>query len=550
MSTVPPRYLAATVAGVTSWVFLHRRTVRGDHALSFYLLSSALIYLSCRLYPDSWESPLRTTAAILSVYFSVLSAATVAHRISPWHPLAAYPGPFLARLGSLWLVYVSSTGKRHMVMDRLHQQYGTFVRIGPDAVSINSPSAIPLYNTLEKAESYRLPAHDAVASIFLKQDSRDGHRERKRVWGALFTPSSVSYLTPALERRTWQLMQCIERRQSAGDGFVDLAEAFYHWSYDLGGDMVFGACNEIELMRTGDVKGLVATGKFSTAMMDTFGQAPWLLDILWRIPATKDMHQLVRMTAKMAHNRVRAQDGSASRDLVSHLLEGRVPMSDLERDSMIAILAASENTTITLSLACYFLTAEPQYCKQLRHALDHAFPDPLGPLPASVLAAIPLLDGVLNEALRLGSLFFLPRITPPDGVHVDGRFIPGETVVALAAYTQQTSPDNFFPQPMHFRPERWQPEGLGPQTRTNRAALAAFSYGQHACMGKALAYQQMRYVLARLVLAHDMAFPPGFDVRRFREGIMGMGTPHLEEPLTVKLTPRPGVSLDDIGERV
>ena len=44
----------------------------------------------------------------------------------------------------------------------------------------------------------------------------------------------MAELTPALERRTWHLMRCIERRQSAGDGYVDLGEAFYHFAYDLG----------------------------------------------------------------------------------------------------------------------------------------------------------------------------------------------------------------------------------------------------------------------------------------------------------------------------
>lgn len=160
--------------------------------------------------------------------------------------------------------------------------------------------------------------------------------------------------------------------------------------------------------------------------------------------------------------------------------------------------AASENSTITLALSCYFLAAEPQYLSLLRNVLEQAFPDPLGPLSQSALAAIPLIDGILSEALRLGSHFFLPRITPADGVEVAGMHIPGDTLVALAAYSIQTSSENFYPDPLvrfrpslfrvvftltagsqNFRPERWLPDGLGPETRTNRTALSAFSYGTH-----------------------------------------------------------------------
>ncbi|KAL1949708.1 hypothetical protein VTO73DRAFT_8589 [Trametes versicolor] len=542
-------HAAAAVSGVAAWIYLHRRTVRGDHALSFYIACTGILYLLFRRWADLQDIALRTTASFASIHFLSLSVFTIAYRISPWHPLASFPGPFLARTSSIWLTYISFTGRRHIILDRLHAKHGQFVRIGPDAVSINSLAAVALYANLEKGESYRFPAHDNVASVFLKQDSKEGHRERRRIWGGLFTPSSISELIPKLEQRAWQLMRCIERRQAAGDGHIDLAEAIYHWAYDFGGDMVFGECSELELMRDGDTKHLVETGKYSTAMMDTFGHIPWLLQVLWRIPATKEMHQLVTMTAEMTHKRVGTKDAPTSRDLLSHLIAGGVPVADIERDGMIGILAASENSAITLALSCYFLAAEPQYHSLLRNALDQAFPDPLGPLSQSAVAAIPLIDGVLSEALRLGSHFFLPRVTPAEGVEVDGVHIPGETLVGLASYSIQTSPEHFYPDPTNFRPERWLPDGLGPDTKTNRTALATFSYGQHACMGKTLAYQKMRYVLARLVLAYDMHFKPGFDVHAFREGITGRGTPHFEVPLNMSFQRRAGLHFDDLGDR-
>lgn len=68
-------------------------------------------------------------------------------------------------------------------------------------------------------------------------------------------------------------------------------------------------------------------------------------------------------------------------------------------------------------------------------------------------------------------------------------------------------------------------------------------------MGKALAYQQMRYVLARLVLAFDMEFRADFDVKTFREGILGMGTPHFETPLFMRFIPREGVELEEVGNK-
>lgn len=100
-----------------------------------------------------------------------------------------------------------------------------------------------------------------------------------------------------------------------------------------------------------------------------------------------------------------------------------------------------------LTLAIFFLLSEPRYYHRLRKELDEAFPDRSGSLPPAELAALPFLNGVLAEVLRLGTPFFLPRVVPSDGVVIDGNYVPGGTIVAYAAYTQQLHPNNFSPAP-------------------------------------------------------------------------------------------------------
>lgn len=109
--------------------------------------------------------------------------------------------------------------------------------------------------------------------------------------------------------------------------------------------------------------------------------------------------------------------------------------------------AGSDNLAVMLTLAVFFMLTEPKYYQRLRKELDEAFPDPGGSLPPAELAVLPFLNGVLAEVLRLSTPFFLPRIVPSSGVVIDGRFVPGGTIVAYAAYTQQLHPDNFCPEP-------------------------------------------------------------------------------------------------------
>ncbi|OJT10972.1 Cytochrome P450 67 [Trametes pubescens] len=531
---VPNEYLGfAAAAGVASWLYLNRRTVRGDYAFLFYSAAYLALYAILRAFPLASATPSIEAASIALTYFTTLASVTVGYRLSPWHPLASYPGPVLWRISSVYLTYISFMGRRHLILDKLHAKYGPFLRIGPNTLSLNTPAATSVYLTMEKGEAYRFPAHDDVMGIFFKPKSKEVHRERKKLWGGMFTPNGLVQLTPALEKRTWELLRCIERRQKANGGYVNLPEAFSHWAHDF-----------MELMKNGDAEELIYTGKLGTAMLDSLGQSPWVLDILWQIPTTKDMHQLVRLASQMTRTRVQAKELPAFRDLISYLMEGGVSLPEMERDAVIGIVGGFDNPSIAMALCCYFLVSEPHHYVKLRAELDAAFPEPLGHLAYNTLATLPLLNSTIHEVFRLGSPFFLPRVAGPGGAKIDGRYIPEGTIVALAAYSQQISPDNFYPEPMNFRPERWQPQGLGPDTKTNKAVLASFSFGPHSCPGKALAWQKLRYCLSRVVLAFDMEFQPGFDVQAFRDGILNVRTTLLEKDMFMKVSRRAGVDLD------
>lgn len=61
-----------------------------------------------------------------------------------FHPLAGYPGPFLASLTDLWQVWQFLTLKQPYYLTELHEKYGEFVRYGPDKLSVTAVDAIPL----------------------------------------------------------------------------------------------------------------------------------------------------------------------------------------------------------------------------------------------------------------------------------------------------------------------------------------------------------------------------------------------------------------------
>lgn len=76
-----------------------------------------------------------------------------------FHPLARFPGPFLASVTDLWQVYQFLTLRQPYNLTELHAKYGQFVRYGPDKLSITAEDAVPsIYQkggrTMPKTEYY------------------------------------------------------------------------------------------------------------------------------------------------------------------------------------------------------------------------------------------------------------------------------------------------------------------------------------------------------------------------------------------------------------
>ena len=125
---------------------------------------------------------------------------------------------------------------------------------------------------------------------------------------------------------------------------------------------------------------------------------------------------------------------------------------DLVYDSELAIVAGTDTTSTTLTALVYLLAKHPDKLERLQAEID--------PLVTSVhcfshqtVVGLPLLEGCINEALRLYPAVpsGVQRLTPPEGVAIAGRMIPGNTLVSTPTYTihrgkQHTScPPSGFP---------------------------------------------------------------------------------------------------------
>lgn len=76
------------------------------------------------------RSPYTAVPLAFTAYIGALLFFTLAYRLSPFHPLAKYPGPVIAKTSKWWAAYISARGDLHRYYKSLHDRYGDVIRIG------------------------------------------------------------------------------------------------------------------------------------------------------------------------------------------------------------------------------------------------------------------------------------------------------------------------------------------------------------------------------------------------------------------------------------
>jgi cytochrome P450 len=204
-------------------------------------------------------------------------------------------------------------------------------------------------------------------------------------------------------------------------------------------------------------------------------------------------------------------------DLWSAVLD-KAHRDDLSRqehysNASLFMIAGTETTASALSGITYNLLANPSSLTKLVHEIRTAFPDP-DDVTLQQCSGLPYLSAVISEGLRMYPPIpgTAPRIVPEGGLVIGGRFVPGETVVGVHHLAAYRNPEHFR-DPDDFRPERWlrgddcEKGGAGDGGDFGQDRLGAvmpFGTGPRACLGRNLAYHEMRLLLVTTLLRFDL----------------------------------------------
>lgn len=212
--------------------------------------------------------------------------------------------------------------------------------------------------------------------------------------------------------------------------------------------------------------------------------------------ARRHFDDIVR--SEIHRRRAEGVDADASPDTLSALLVAtdeidgdEVPLSDAEIcDQVRSLIAAGYDTTSSSAAwIVHALGANPDAFDRLREQVR----DTIGDRPPTIedLRAMPLVDGVVREALRLWPPGVVSGRISVDDFDLHGYTIPAGSLVMYSPYLTHRLPD-VWGDPLVFRPERWEDGEPEPYS------FVPFGGGYRKCLGFALATLELQVLTVRL----------------------------------------------------
>ncbi len=261
----------------------------------------------------------KTTLHLITAYSTALFGSMIAYR-TMFHRLQNFPGPFAARMTKFWHVVHCLNSKNHLLMDGLHEQYGDFVRTGPDELTVFNPEIMAAFdgrvNKCSKSVWY-----DFLWPMVGLNTTRDKvlHDKRRRVWDQGFTTkgsrldlklcSSDPVFFAALlnyEDRVLNYAKQLERCiASVGGTPVNVTPWFYWFSFDIMGDFAFAkSFNMLSDQKWHNAITLLRNGM---ALLGPLTAVPWLAQIAFSIPGfwiVRDWKKMVSFAEQSMKERI------------------------------------------------------------------------------------------------------------------------------------------------------------------------------------------------------------------------------------------------------
>ena len=220
------------------------------------------------------------------------------------------------------------------------------------------------------------------------------------------------------------------------------------------------------------------------------------------------------------------QGGSPHDDLLSRFMKKKEAYSDnfLQHVALNFILAGRDTSSVALSWFFWLVIQNPRVEEKILTEICTVLMETRGsdtskwvedPLVFEEVDRLIYLKAALSETLRL-----YPSV-PEDSKHVvvddvlpDGTFVPAGSAITYSIYSTGRMKFIWGEDCLEFRPERWLSADGKKIELQDSFKFVAFNAGPRICLGKDLAYLQMKSIAAAVLLRHRLTVAPGHRVEQ------------------------------------
>ncbi|KAK7743306.1 Ras-related protein Rab-4A [Diatrype stigma] len=447
------------------------------------------------LTEKSWPT---LTAQYTGLLIAVVTFICVRRRY--FSPLSCTPGPFLASFSRLWHLRQIWNGDQNLALIRAHDEYGHFVRLAHDEVSVSHPDGIRrvLLTTLPKGNWYRISSlpdytHKAPFSMV---DPREA-KEAKKYLLTGYLQHNVLQSEPAMDESIKKLLAWMDKHAD-NQKPMDLDKFFTYTAFDIMGEVIFS--QPFGFLEKGeDIHRAIAMVWGAEAYVTFIGYFQWIHRVFAN-PFTTwlgilPMGHMYDVT--MAALRAREENADARRrsDLAAHWFRGLerarkdgsgvFDLRCLRAFASSNVVAASETVSAGLQSFVYHLSRQPTGCgrgwQRIRNEIDAARRDG-GRCQGAVVsyedaAELPYLQAAVKEGLRMfgPASMGLPRVAPRGGVTIGDTTFPEGVILSISPWVIHYSKEFWGPDAREFNPDRW----FGPDIASREKYFIPASY--HYC---------------------------------------------------------------------
>ncbi|KAJ4422541.1 hypothetical protein N0V82_002769 [Gnomoniopsis sp. IMI 355080] len=260
---------------------------------------------------------------------------------------------------------------------------------------------------------------------------------------------------------------------------------------------------------------------------------PWLRPFMaHRLPEIKNLYKrideadafmrpLVEERKKLYADKSSASD--VPEDFLQWMLETNDTTYNFARVQLGLTFAAIHTTVLTATNAFYNLAAvDESVLAELQDEAKQALSENDWVFTSKCLQSMKKLDSFLRETLRMNpaSMASFQRKLLKDIRLSNGQFIPAGATIEVPAVAVNNDPE-LFPNPEQFDPFRFsrirdeakadgsdQIAALNQFVSVNQTSLT-FGFGRHACPGRFFAANEIKMILANVLMRYEVRMPGG-----------------------------------------